>query len=77
MRNKFVYLSIAGGAFCAVAIMLALETIRFIDYGTGLAISLSTAGLILIGIALKPQVEGWINSTRPLTRRMKYLSDFK
>lgn len=76
MRNKFVYLSIAGGAFCAVAIMLALEIIRFIDYWTGLAVSMSTAGLTLIGIALKPQVEGWINSTRPLTRRIKYLSDF-
>jgi hypothetical protein len=76
VRNKFVYLSIAGGTFCAVAIMLALETIRFIDYWTGLAVSLSTAGLTFIGTALKPQVEGWINSTRPLTRRMKYLSDF-
>lgn len=27
-------------------------------------------------MALKPEIEGWINSTRPLTQRMKYLSDF-
>jgi hypothetical protein len=75
VRNKFVYLTIAGGAFCAVAIMLVLEAIRFIDYWIGLAVSLSITSFTLIGIALKPLVEGWINSTRPLTKRMKYLSD--
>lgn len=75
MRNIFVYLTLAGGAFCAVASMLALEAIRFIDYWTGLAVSLSVAGLTFIGIALRPRVAGWIDSTRPLKQRMKYLSD--
>ncbi len=55
--------------------MLALEAIRFIDYSTGLAVLLSVAGLAFIGIALRPQVAGWIDSTRPLKQRMRYLSD--